>query len=154
MISGTMKYNEQQQINRLRFNFSHDLNEQFSLKSRLELSFYSKQGSEKGILICQDVFFTPTERPFSMNGRFAYFHTEGYNSRLYAYENDVLYSFSIPALYGHGIRSYLNFEQQLGDRITLWLKFASIYKISQKDEEMAVDASTKSEIKIKLRYRF
>ena len=89
-----------------------------------------------------------------MNGRLAYFHTEAYNSRLYAYENDVLYSFSIPALYGHGIRSYLNFEQQLGDKITLWLKFASTHQFAQKDEEMEVDASTKSEIKIQLRYRF
>jgi len=86
------------------------------LKSRVEWSWYSKQSSEKGILICQDLVFLPPEKTFSMNGRLAYFHTDGYNSRLYAYENDVLYSFSIPALYGEGIRAYLNFQKSFSNR--------------------------------------
>ena len=33
------------------------LNEQVSLKSRVEFSFYSKQGNERGVLVYQDVAF-------------------------------------------------------------------------------------------------
>jgi len=154
LISAGFKYNEQQLINRLRINFTHDLNERFSLKSRVEWSWYSKQSSENGILICQDMVFMPPEKKFSMNGRLAYFHTDGYNSRLYAYENDVLYSFSIPALYGKGIRAYLNFQKSFNNRFTFWLKYASTHKFAQSDGEEGVDSSSKSEIKVQLRYQF
>lgn len=154
MISEGLKYNEQQLINRLRVNFTHDINDQFSLKSRVEWSWYSKQSSEKGILICQDLVFMPPEKTFSMNGRLAYFHTGGYNSRLYAYENDVLYSFSIPALYGKGIRAYLNFQKSFSKRFTFWLKFASTHKFTQSNREQDVGSSSKTEIKVQLRYQF
>lgn len=154
LISGGLKYNEQQLIDRLRFNFSHDINESFSLKSRFEYCWYSRQSSERGILICQDVVFMPPEKTFSMNGRLAYFHSDGYNSRIYAYENDVLYSFSIPALYGNGIRSYINLQKKFSNKFTVWLKFASTYKFSQSDGEQEVASNSKSEIKLQLRYQF
>ena len=154
LISGGLKYNEHQLINRLRFNFAHEVNEQFSLKSRIEWSWYSKQSSEKGILIGQDLVFMPPEKSFSMNGRLAYFHTDGYNSRLYAYENDVLYSFSIPALYGQGIRACLNFQKSFKSGFTFWLKLAATQKFAQSDEEQDIDSSLKSEIKVQLRYQF
>lgn len=154
LIAGNLKYNEQQLINRLRLNFTQDLNEQFSLKSRLEFSFYSKQVSEKGVLICQDVAFKPLKKSFAMNGRLAYFMTDGYNSRLYAYENDLLYSFSVPALYGNGIRTYFNLQQKLSSKFTLWLKFAETYQFAQKNDGIAIDSSTKSEVKFQVRYQF
>lgn len=154
LISGNLRYNEQQLINRLRFNFTHALNEQISLKNRLEISFYSKQSSEKGFLICQDIIFKPHEKPYTLNGRLAWFKTDGYNSRLYAYENDLLYSFSIPPYYGRGIRCYLNFQHQLGSKFTVWLKLATTHQFAQNNTEPSVDSSTKYEIKIQVRYHF
>jgi len=154
LINRAFKYNEQQLINRLRLNFTHTLNEQISLKSRIEFSFYSKQSSEKGVLVYQDVAFKPLQKSFAMNGRLAWFSTDGYNSRLYAYENDLLYSFSVPALYGNGIRAYFNFQQKLGNKFTLWLKCATTHQFAQNADEMNVDSSTKSEIKLQIRYQF
>jgi hypothetical protein len=154
LISGGLKYNEHQLINRLRFNFTNDLNEQFSLKSRIEWSWYSKQSSEKGMLIVQDLVFMPPEKSYSMNGRLAYFHTDGYNSRLYAYENDVLYSFSIPALYGKGMRAFLNFQKSFKNGVTFWLKLAATQRFAQSDEEQDIESSLKSEVKVQLRYQF
>ncbi|MDP2335747.1 MAG: helix-hairpin-helix domain-containing protein [Bacteroidota bacterium] len=154
IISGNQKYNEQQLINRIRIHFTRDLNEQVSLKSRFEVSFYSKQSSENGFLIYQDVVFKPIEKPYSMNGRLAYFKTDGYNSRLYAYENDLLYSFSIPPYYGKGIRGYVNFQHRLSRKFTLWLKLASTHQFTQNNTGPTVDPSTKSEIKIQIRCQF
>ena len=150
LITGSLRYNEQQLINRLRLNYNCDLTQQISLKSRIEFSFYSKQSNEKGILIYQDVAFKPLQKSFSMNGRFAFYSTDGYNSRLYAYENDLLYSFSVPALYGKGIRSYFNLQQKFGNQFTLWLKFATTHQFAS----TVVDSSTKSEVKLQVRYQF
>lgn len=154
LISGALKYNGQQLINRIRLNFTSDAGEQFKLKSRLEFSFYSKQKSESGLLICQDVSFKPVEKLYALNGRLAYFKTDSYNSRLYAYENDVLYAFSVPALYGDGLRAYLNWQRRFGGNLTLWLKFAATHQFPKTDVEQTAGSSTKSEIKIQIRYQF
>ena len=150
LITESLRYNEQQLINRLRFNYNHDVTPQVSLKSRIEFSFYSKKSNEEGILVYQDVAFKPLQKSFSMNGRFAFYSTDGYNSRLYAYENDLLYSFSVPALYGKGIRAYFNFQQNFGSKLTLWLKFATTHQLAS----TIVDSSTKSEVKFQVRYQF
>ena len=154
LITESFRYNEQQLINRMRFNFTHALNEQISLKSRIEFSFYSKQVTEKGVLIYQDVAFKPLQKSFALNGRFAWFSTDGYNSRLYAFENDLLYSFSVPPLYGNGFRAYFNFQQKLGSNFTLWLKCATTHQFAQNSDETNVDSSTKSEVKLQIRYQF
>jgi hypothetical protein len=154
MITGNLNYNEPQRINRIRFNFTHDLNERISLKSRFEFSYYSKQGSERGFLICQDVFYKPAEKHFKLNGRIAYFYTEGYDSRIYAYENDLLYSFSIPALYGNGLRSYINIQHKLSDNFTLWLKLAALYPFAIQVSQQTDNSITRYEIKMQIRYQF
>lgn len=154
VTSGNLRFNQPQQINRLRLNFSREVNENFSIKNRIELSLYSKLEKEKGYLVYQDLIYKPVGKRFSMNGRLAYFATDGYDSRLYAYENDLLYSFSIPALYGKGIRSYFNFRQALTDKLTFWLKFAATHRFSQTGTEEPADLATKSELKIQLRYQF
>jgi len=153
-ITGNLNYNDLQRINRIRFNFTYDLNQRFSIKSRFEFSYYSKQGSERGLLICQDVFYKPIDKPFKLNGRIAYFNTEGYDSRIYSYENDLLYSFSIPALYGNGIRSYLNIQHKLSDKFTLWLKLATLFPFARLESQQTDDSRTRYEIKIQIRYQF
>lgn len=153
-IADQLKYNEQQQISRLRLHFTHSPNGQISLKSRIEFSFYSKQGSEKGFLVYQDVVYKPLEKPFGLNGRLAYFKTDGYKSRLYAYENDLLYTFSVPPLYGNGIRSYFNFQYSLGARVSVWLKLAATRLFAQNADGQTEKSSTKSELKIQVRYQF
>jgi len=154
LITENFRYNEQQLSNRLRLNFTHALNEQVSLKSRVEFSFYSKSGRENGVLVYQDVAFKPLQKSFTLNGRLAWFSTDGYNSRLYAYENDLLYSFSVPVLYGNGFRAYFNFQQKLGSNFTLWLKCAATHQSVQNNDETNVGSSTKSEVKLQIRYQF
>jgi hypothetical protein len=152
--SGNLIYNEKQIINRLRFNFAHLMNEQFSLKSRIEFSFYSREVKEKGFLVFQDVLYKPQQQYFAINGRIAYFNTDGYESRLYAYENDVLYSFSIPPFYGHGFRTYLNLQLRFLANLSFWLKFAVTHQLAQGVDVTRQNSTTKSEIKLQLRYQF
>jgi hypothetical protein len=152
VVASPSNYDTQQRIDRVRFNYTRILNEHFSLDGRFEYSFYSKQTSEKGFLIFQDFNFKPSRKSFSFNGRLSFFSTDGYYSRIYAYENDLLYSFSIPFFYNKGIRSYLNYQQQLGKHFTFWAKFALTKKLIAEED---VDTKTvKSELKLQLRYKF
>lgn len=154
VTEGNSRFNEQQLINRLRLNFSHKLSEQFSLKSRAEVSFYSKQVNEKGLMIYQDIFFKPREKFYALNARLAWFNTDGYDSRIYAYENDLLYTFSVPAHYRQGIRGYLNLQQKIGAHFSFWLKLAATRQFAGSDDGETVDAMTKSEVKFQVRYQF
>ncbi len=154
LIDGIAKYNGQQKISRARLNFIHELNKQFSLKSRFEISMYSKQNCEKGFLILLDLDYQPLKKPFSLNSRLAWFKTDGYNTRLYAFENDLLYSFSVPALYGRGLRAYLNLEYRIAKNFTLWAKFAQTFPFTQSADKVDQNPASKSEFKIQVRYQF
>lgn len=154
LITGNEKFDVPQRIRRLRFNFARNLNEQISLKSRIEFSKFEKQSGENGFLVFQDVGFKPRAKSFSLNGRLAYYKTDGYFSRLYAYESDLLYTFSVPALYGQGVRAYFNFRQQLGDKFTLWLKLATTHNFAENNGAESSFPETKSEMKIQIRYQF
>ena len=154
VIDGSQKYNFPQVINRIRLNYSRDLNSEVSMNSRAEFSFYSKQTKERGFLVYQDIAFRPEQKSFSLNGRLAYFSTDGYNSRLYAYESDLLYAFAIPALYNKGIRAFLNFQKDFGRRITAWFKIASTYQTTPSGGDASSGNSLKTEIKFQIRYHF
>ena len=68
---------------------------------------------QKGFLAFSDCIVKPMMKRYSGGIRLQYFETDDYNSRIYAYENDLLYSFSIPVFYDKGFRYYLNFNYGL-----------------------------------------
>ena len=142
-----------------RFNYSYKISETFKIKGRAELVNYDKEESpfETGYLLYQDVAFKPKSNPFSFTFRYAIFDTKSYNSRIYAYENDVLYSFSIPAYYNRGTRTYLTVKYKIRRGIDFWLRYAITYYdnvdvISSGLEE--IQGNHKQEIKAQVRFKF
>lgn len=78
---------------------------------RLDGAWWSKeQQKERGWSVYADNRYRFAQFPLSVAARVHYFHTDGYNSRIYAYERDVLYAFSIPAFYDKGWRYYLQLQ--------------------------------------------
>lgn len=135
------------------------INPAVTIRNRTEMVWFDKKGfaEEQGFLIYFDFLYKPMLKPFSGGIRLQYFDTDGYNSRLYAYENDVLYSFSIPVFYDKGYRYYLNLNYDINKNISLWIKWAqTIYKDktligSGLDE---IRGNKKSEIKLQAQYKF
>jgi hypothetical protein len=81
------------------------------LRTRAETSSFiiSKDlPPEEGYLFYADFLYKPMGKPFSGNFRIARFETGGYDSRIYAYENDLLYVGSTPSFFDKGTRCYLN----------------------------------------------
>jgi hypothetical protein len=90
------------------------------------------------------------------NVRFQYFETVGYNSRIYAYESDVLYSFSVPAFFNKGFRYYLNFDYDISKRCTVWLRWAQTIMADQQKLGSGLDeinGDRRTEIKVQVVYQ-
>lgn len=104
-----------------------------TLRQRMELMWYDQGGprESKGFLAFFDMLFKPILKPYSMNMRLQYFHTDGYDSRIYAYENDVLYSYSIPAFFEHGNRWYLNMQYDLSKQLSCWVRCAQLIYLNR-----------------------
>ncbi len=94
-----------------------------ALKTRVEYLFYQKANDrQQGFLMLQDLAFHFQKIPLSVKMRYALFDTDGWNSRIYAYEDDVLYAFCVPAYYNKGQRIYLLLHYQWHSLLHFWLK--------------------------------
>lgn len=129
--------------------------ENFSFRSRLEIAKYIKENekNETGFMAYQDVIYKPSPNIFSGNIRFAVFNTAGYDSRIYAYESDVLYGYSLPAYANKGIRFYGNIRYKISPKMDVWFRYASFlyadYGVGSGLDEM--EGRMKSDIRLQFR---
>lgn len=142
---------------RTQINFK--INPEVFLRNRVELMWYDKAGdnTEKGFLAYTDVGYKPMLKPFSGIIRLQYFETDDYNSRIYAYENDVLYSYSIPAFNDKGFRWYININYDWRENLSFWFRLAqTIYKNKESigSGSDAITGNRKTELKLQVRWLF
>jgi hypothetical protein len=90
----------------LRCHLSLTVNKLLQLRQRSEMLWYDPGGAaaETGYAVFVEALLRPKMKPWSLSGRLQYYQTEGYNSRIYAYEQDLPYNYGIPAVYGTGYR--------------------------------------------------
>ncbi len=108
-----------------RWQGSYVFSRRLTLRTRLEASRFKKAEARAahGFLLFQDVRLHPTST-LTLDLRYALYQTDGYDARLYAYEYDVRYGFSIPALYGRGVRQYAVLRWTPATPITLEARYA------------------------------
>ncbi|NVO03282.1 MAG: helix-hairpin-helix domain-containing protein [Bacteroidetes bacterium] len=142
-----------------RFNLVFPLSEAFSFKSRVEFSSY-KVGdgpTYHGYLAYENISYKLMKSPITISLMYAIFDTDNYDTRIYAFENDVLYGYSSPAYYYKGSRINCVLKYRLSRSIDVWLKYGqTIY--SNKNVVSSglteINGNTKSEIKAQIRFRF
>ena len=111
-----------------RAQFSCKAIKQWELRTRFDYIHYRKSSvSESGTLLYQDFIYTLRKPDIKTQFRVAWFNTDSYNTRVYAYEHNVLYGYSFPAYYDKGIRSYLNLNWKPTKKTTLYLKGGVIH---------------------------
>ncbi|SDF70900.1 Helix-hairpin-helix motif-containing protein [Pedobacter terrae] len=135
------------------------LNKNWHFQNRLEVSQYKKGSAKRefGYLIYQDIDYSPMFAKLTGNVRFAYFNTPSYNSRIYAYEDDVLYSFAFGMYNGKGFRTYLNMKYNIIKRLDVWFRYGLFIYKDVKTVGTYLDeikGNKKSEVKIQVRYQF
>lgn len=95
-------------------------------RSRADLSLVQNAAQTPaltwGVSVCQDIEYHVRAIPMVLQLRLQGFDVRNWNNRIYTYENDVLYAFSIPATYGLGGRWYMNARYNISRLLSLYLR--------------------------------
>lgn len=105
--------------------------------------------SKNGYLLLQDIQIYLQKPQISFITRFALFDSPGYDERVYAYENDLNYCFTIYNHYRKGVRYYFIIKYDL-DWILFQIKFSqTLFEngILYNYEEGIIDPESKKEVK-------
>jgi competence ComEA-like helix-hairpin-helix protein len=110
---------------------------------------------EQGYLIYQDIRVVPSER-WTIDARYTMFDTDSYDTRLYQFENDLLYVMSNTMLYERGQRMYVLVNYEPFDFLEAWAKIGvTIY-----DDEQTISSGlneiqgdTRTDVGVQVRVR-
>lgn len=149
----------EQNKQQIRVHLAHKLNKNLELRNRFEWVFYQDASGQKsnGFMVFQDVLYKPIQIPVSFTARLAYFDTKDYSSRIYAFENDLLFSFSIPPYYYKGTRWYLNVRSKIARNIMLEAGIAQTILANQKTIGSGleqINGNTKTELRAQMKLSF
>jgi Helix-hairpin-helix motif len=131
-------------------------NKWLKIQSKIQYNTFKTEETslQKGFAIIQDV--EAKIKYNAIKGRIAYFNTDSYDNRVYAYENDVLYAVSFPAYYGRGMRYYLIGKFPINSNLDAWVRWANTRVYERESIGSGNDAvgNSRNDIKIQLKYSF
>ncbi|NBB89491.1 MAG: hypothetical protein GVX96_06895 [Bacteroidetes bacterium] len=143
----------------MRLHLSQKLTKALELRYRGEWlrATQMNQAPTYGYLLYGDMIYKPMSYPVSFTSRFAVFKSEDFNSRLYAFENNLLYSFSIPAYFDQGVRTYINVRWKLSRGILWEARFARTW-INQAETigsgQNEIEGNTRTELATQIKLTF
>lgn len=142
-----------------RLNASYHVAPSFRLKTRMEwiVSKIGNEEAENGFLFYQDLIFKRIQWPVSFSMRYALFDTQSWDTRVYAYENDLLFTWSIPPYYGRGARFYFMAKWRIARKLDLTARYSEWYFTDRNTIGSGlntIEGNTKREVKVQLRWRF
>lgn len=143
-----------------RTQLSYQPYELVAFKTTIEVSGYktdSLAGHEFGYMLAQDININLQKYPLSIRMRFAIYDTKSWNTRIYSYESDMLYSFTVPAYYSNGTRAMAMLKYSLSKRVDLWLRYAQTHYPDLSTIGSGADltmGNTRSEVKFMVRVKF
>ncbi|WP_224999226.1 helix-hairpin-helix domain-containing protein [Cesiribacter sp. SM1] len=137
-------------------NLDYRPDQALQFRSRVQWSSFQQQGIfSRGYALIQDASYGLGN--WRISTRYALFHTDDWENRQYAFEKDVLWSFTVPAYYGRGIRYYAMLQWKAGPNLSFWFRWA---RSRYRDREVIgsglerIEGSTRSNLKIQLKYDF
>jgi hypothetical protein len=139
-----------------RINFSYQILEGVQLKSRIEYMTINRLSNtpEQGMLFTQDVLLKPKSKPYDIAIRYALFDTDSYDARLYSFETNALYVFSVPAYFYQGSRAYVTIRYSFLRKCDLWIRYGTfIYanRSSLSSGSEQINGNTKTDITVQFR---
>lgn len=149
------KWKGEKEKYQLRYNLSAQAG-QWLLKTTIEGNLLRQSGKTDvslGGVVAQQVEYSFSAVPVVLQARAEAFYTADYDNRIYLYENDVLYAFSIPMLYGKGGRWMLNFRYKINDMFSVYLKTAQTLYSQSWATERNLGNRTRSEVHTMLRIK-
>lgn len=94
---------------RWRIHISFTPIENITVRCRNEIVKENQEYKKSGVgqLSYLELIYKPITEPLSISFRYCFFSTDGYSSRIYAYERDLSSYYAIPAHFNQGSRNYL-----------------------------------------------
>lgn len=143
----------------LRFHIHFQAMQELALRNRVEWVMNTSDGKnpKHGYMMYQDFIWKPGLKRWSFTARYAIFDTDTFDERIYAYENDVLYAFSVPSYYYKGSRAYLLVRYQASRKLNFWLRISQTWFANSRSLGSGlniIEGNTRSEVKAQMRYKF
>lgn len=119
---------------RWRMHVNYQSSAAWNIRGRVELVWYDNKSATKetGCLLYTDVIYKPMLRRYNALFRIQFFETNGYDSRIYAYENDVLYASSIPSFSGKGYSYYVVLNYDIDKRFSIGMRLRKLITVENK----------------------
>ncbi|MCK9218426.1 MAG: hypothetical protein PHF97_02585 [Bacteroidales bacterium] len=146
-------------IRSIRFNLEWNPLPDIILKSRFEVKEVGEKEVPRtaGYLICQDLQVKPFRWPITATLRYAIFDIPCYDGRIYVYEPEVLYGYSVPSFEGKGMRICMVLKAGIGRHLDLWIRGGLTYftdrEVIGTDLDQTI-GNTRSELTGQLLIRF
>ncbi len=142
----------------LRLHFQYKVHRTLTVKSRIEGSWWDEGDMDRtsGFMAYQDIVYQPGFK-WKLTARYAVFDTEDFNSRIFAYENDILGFFSIPAYSGQGSRYYAILNVKPTRNVEFWLRYARTHLYNETSIGSGlneIQGNTRSDFRLQMRLKF
>lgn len=131
----------------------------FRFQTTADYNHFHSQGKEPamGWLISQSASCALPFFPLSLCAQGSCFHTDDYDSRVYAYEKGLLYTFYVPSFSGHGFRYSVHLRYDMKDWLMLIAKIGqTIY--TDRDEISSgndlIKGNKKTDLQLQVRLKF
>ena len=127
----------------------------FGSRTQLDGGYCAYGGREWGAMLSESLSYT--YRWLRLNAGTGYFHTDGYDSRVWLYERGPLYTYSMMQFYGEGIRYWLMARAGIGSNLTLTAKLGVTDYFDRQtigSGYQQIDASSQTDLDLQLRWRF
>jgi hypothetical protein len=110
----------------IRLHTQWDINTRFQMAVRAEKKrrAVGHEPPETGFLNYAELRYDPIGTRLKADLRLMWVQTDGWGSRIYAYERNVLHQVGFPAFSGSLIRTYLNLAWQWSQNRTVWFRWA------------------------------
>lgn len=131
----------------------------WKFQTTLDYNHFHSQGEEQsqGYQCTQSCAYSFPHFPLSVSVQGTYFYTDDYDSRVYAYEKGLLYTFYTPSFYGQGFRYSAHLRYDLNKTWMLLVKFGQT--IYQDRESIGsgndlILGNKKADLQMQLRVKF
>lgn len=137
----------------------YKISRDISVRGRVELSASGLRHvvPDRGYLWYTEILYKPLGKPVSVVGRVLYFDTESYAARIYAYEQDVLYSYTLPGFSGRGVKFYVLLSADAGRKLKCWLRLGRLLEQGGSGFGTGVDRISenhRTDLKLEARWLF
>ncbi len=153
-----IKYPDDAIRQNVRFNIGYDVSRSFTFRNRVEFSdFKHGNNHQQGYMLYHDIIYRTLDKPWAVTLRYALFETGGHDSRVYVYENNVLYAFGFPFYSDKGSRAYLLIRYGVTRNIDIWARYAQTFYTNRNTVGTGleqIDGNMRSEITAQVRLRF